>query len=93
MDCYRAPMRAIIALATLLTASVNAAPADAGETAGQAGIKGDGGTVRLLVNPFGTNSFPPFVIQKFEPRQEIRLHLAGHIRGHHPGTDNGDSGP
>jgi ABC-type nitrate/sulfonate/bicarbonate transport system substrate-binding protein len=65
MDCYRAPMRAIIALAILLTASVGAAPADAGETAGQAGIKGDGGTVRLLVNPFGTNSFPPFVIQKF----------------------------
>jgi ABC-type nitrate/sulfonate/bicarbonate transport system substrate-binding protein len=27
-------------------------------------IKGDGGTVRLLVSPFGTNSFPPFVIQK-----------------------------
>jgi hypothetical protein len=27
-------------------------------------INGDGGTVRLLVSPFGTNSFPPFVIQK-----------------------------
>jgi NitT/TauT family transport system substrate-binding protein len=58
-------MRAIIALFILLTASVIAAPAAAEETAAPAGSKGDGGTVRLLVSPFGTNSFPPFVMQKF----------------------------
>jgi NitT/TauT family transport system substrate-binding protein len=28
-------------------------------------IKGDGGKVRLLFSPFGTNSYPPFVMQKF----------------------------
>jgi NitT/TauT family transport system substrate-binding protein len=28
--------------------------------------KGDGGKVRLLFSPFGTNSFPPFVMQKFK---------------------------
>ena len=27
--------------------------------------KGDGGTLRLLVNSSGTQSFPPFVIKKF----------------------------
>jgi NitT/TauT family transport system substrate-binding protein len=28
-------------------------------------IKGDGGKVRLLFSPFGTNSYPPFVMHKF----------------------------
>lgn len=28
-------------------------------------VKGDGGPVRLLYSPFGTNSFPPFVMQKY----------------------------
>lgn len=28
-------------------------------------VKGDGGSVRLLTSPFGTNSYPPFIMQKF----------------------------
>ena len=28
-------------------------------------LKGDGGQVRLLFSPFGTNSYPPFVMRKF----------------------------
>lgn len=31
----------------------------------QDGPMGDGGTIRLLTNPAGTMSFPPFVIEKF----------------------------
>jgi NitT/TauT family transport system substrate-binding protein len=33
--------------------------------ADDAAIMGDGGKVRLLFSPFGTNSYPPFVMQKF----------------------------
>lgn len=32
----------------------------------EAAIKGDGGKLRLLVNPSGTQSYPPFVIAKYE---------------------------
>ncbi|HEX9465411.1 MAG TPA: ABC transporter substrate-binding protein [Alphaproteobacteria bacterium] len=46
----------------LLVAPVLAGPAAAGE---EPTVKGDGGPVRLLYSPFGTNSFPPFVMQKY----------------------------
>lgn len=32
----------------------------------QAAPKGDGGTIRMMLNPAGTMSFPPFVIKKFK---------------------------
>ncbi|HEX9465408.1 MAG TPA: ABC transporter substrate-binding protein [Alphaproteobacteria bacterium] len=53
--------RGVIAALVLLAVGA-AAPA----SALAADTQGDGGTIRLLVSPFGTNSFPPFVIQKFE---------------------------
>jgi NitT/TauT family transport system substrate-binding protein len=28
-------------------------------------VKGDGGQVRLLTSPFGTNAYPPFIMKKF----------------------------
>ncbi len=53
-------LAAIVALA----GPVGATPSDQVAQAANASIKGDGGVVRLLVNPSGTQSFPPFVIQK-----------------------------
>ncbi len=32
----------------------------------EAAPKGDGGTIRMMLNPAGTMSFPPFVIKKFK---------------------------
>jgi ABC-type nitrate/sulfonate/bicarbonate transport system substrate-binding protein len=52
--------RALRAVAIALCAALLAASAAQAEMA-----KGDGGKVRLLVNPSGTQSFPPFAIQKF----------------------------
>src|SRR5258708_7863840 len=37
--------------------------------------KGDGGKVRLLFSPFGTNSFPPYVMQKFKLDQKYGFEL------------------
>jgi NitT/TauT family transport system substrate-binding protein len=52
LAAFIAPLVVLAAATPLIAAEADAA------------IKGDGGTVRLLVSPFGTNSFPPFVIQK-----------------------------
>ena len=41
------------------------APANAQESA-PAAYKGDGGKIRLLANPAGTNSFIPFVMKKYK---------------------------
>lgn len=49
----------VAALALLV--AVAAAPHARAESVS---VKGDGGKVRLLVNPSGTQSFPPFVIKK-----------------------------
>jgi NitT/TauT family transport system substrate-binding protein len=37
--------------------------------------KGDGGKVRLLFSPFGTNSFPAYVMQKFKLDQKYGFEL------------------
>src|SRR5258708_6385347 len=37
--------------------------------------RGDGGKVRLLFSPFGTNSFPSFVMQKFKLDQKYGFEL------------------
>jgi ABC-type nitrate/sulfonate/bicarbonate transport system substrate-binding protein len=42
-----------------------------------ADIKGDGSKVRLLYNPSGTNSFPPFVIKKFGLDSKHGFELVG----------------
>lgn len=42
-----------------------AAMASTGVARGEGPVKGDGGAVRLLYSPFGTNSFPPFVMRKY----------------------------
>lgn len=60
-----APKRAIVSLSVLICASAICLPTVAEETIAQGAIKGDGGTIRLLVGPFATNSFPPYVIHKF----------------------------
>jgi NitT/TauT family transport system substrate-binding protein len=52
----------LVAFLALLGVGATAAQAD--ENLAQAPIKGDGGTIRLMVNMAGTQSFPPFVIQK-----------------------------
>src|SRR5882672_725899 len=58
----RTPLLAGLALLCLF-AAVPQAKAD--EVA-PAGYKGDGGKVRLLANPAGTNSFIPFVMQRYK---------------------------
>jgi ABC-type nitrate/sulfonate/bicarbonate transport system substrate-binding protein len=54
------PLRIIAALAFAISCL-----AIAGAAADEPAVKGDGGTVRLLVNIAGTQSFPPYVIQHF----------------------------
>jgi NitT/TauT family transport system substrate-binding protein len=63
-----------IALGCCVIAAVSVAVA---ARADDAGIKGDGGKVRLLFSPFGTNSYPPFVMQKFalDKKHGFELHL------------------
>ncbi|MCO5160966.1 MAG: ABC transporter substrate-binding protein [Mesorhizobium sp.] len=52
--------RRLITAAAMISAALFTFPALAGAP------MGDGGTVRLMSNPVGTQSYPPFVIKKFE---------------------------
>lgn len=50
--------------ALLATVAMGVNSGAANQVAPAARVKGDGGTLRLLVNMSGTQSFPPYVIQK-----------------------------
>lgn len=53
-NCLRTGVAAVVMALTLI-----------GVAGAEALVKGDGGPVRLLTSPFGTNSYPPFIMQKF----------------------------
>jgi NitT/TauT family transport system substrate-binding protein len=65
-----ATAKAVMLAAIGLSLALAPAPA-------QAEIKGDGGKVRLLYSPSGTNSFPPFVIQKYGLDKKHGFELQG----------------
>lgn len=58
---------------TLATAAVIALSVVASRA--EAAPKGDGGTIRLMTNPAGTMSFPPFVIKKFKLDEKYGFNL------------------
>jgi ABC-type nitrate/sulfonate/bicarbonate transport system substrate-binding protein len=58
--------RTTVAIALALTAFLSLTPSGNANDTAPAAYKGDGGKVRLLANPAGTNSFIPFVIKKYK---------------------------
>ena len=63
--------RSVLALACLMAATLAAKAAEIAPPA----YKGDGGKVRLLVNPAGTNSFIPFTMRKYHLDAEYGFEL------------------
>ena len=57
--------KALVVFGALLIAA-GTASAQVADAPAQATVKGDGAKIRLLFNQPGTNSFPPFVIRKFQ---------------------------
>jgi NitT/TauT family transport system substrate-binding protein len=60
------PAVALLGSTVLLAAcsATDAAPSTSGDSAASSDAIADGGTIRLLVNPTGTQSFPPYVIEQ-----------------------------
>jgi NitT/TauT family transport system substrate-binding protein len=61
MNVYLKSVTGLVAAACLSLTCLAAVPAKADDS-----VKGDGGPVRLLFSEFGTNSYIPFVIKKFD---------------------------
>ena len=60
---------------SLMTAAAIAGSALLATSAGAEAPKGDGSTIRLMSNPVGTQSYPPFVIKKFELDKKYGFNL------------------